>query len=175
MTKRRVQSPDSPSSGRADGLACAVDALGDWAERWLQEDTARALMRHVFLSSIFLPIFEHGLTGTGLARSMRLGLGKKMVAGRCCSGAAAACFFAVGTAVTGGPPHRSVLEELPHTAPALSRARKRMLGYGWITRSGGKYFSIRRLMRTHVQRERCDLRRSSFNHILPTSRRNTCI
>ncbi|WP_417735685.1 hypothetical protein, partial [Rosistilla oblonga] len=24
--------------------------------------------------------------------------------------------FAVGTAVAGGPPHRSVLEELPHTA-----------------------------------------------------------
>jgi hypothetical protein len=26
---------------------------------------------------------------------------------------------AVGTAVTRRPPHRSVLEELPHTAPAL--------------------------------------------------------
>jgi len=30
--------------------------------------------------------------------------------------------IAVGTAVTGGPPHRSVREALPHTAPALSRA-----------------------------------------------------
>ena len=29
---------------------------------------------------------------------------------------------ALGTAVSGGPPHRSVREELPHTAPALSRA-----------------------------------------------------
>ena len=29
--------------------------------------------------------------------------------------------IAVGTAVTSGPPHRSVLEELPHTAPPLSR------------------------------------------------------
>ena len=36
----------------------------------------------------------------------------------------------VGTAVAGGPPHRSVREELPHTAPALSRARNRSLGYG---------------------------------------------
>ena len=30
--------------------------------------------------------------------------------------------IAVGTAVSGGPPHRSVREELPHTALALSRA-----------------------------------------------------
>ena len=30
--------------------------------------------------------------------------------------------IAVGTAVTGGPPHRSVREALPHTAPALSLA-----------------------------------------------------
>jgi len=30
--------------------------------------------------------------------------------------------IAVGTAVASGPPHRSVLEELPHTAPTLSRA-----------------------------------------------------
>ena len=30
--------------------------------------------------------------------------------------------IAVGTAVASRPPHRSVLEELPHTAPALSRA-----------------------------------------------------
>ena len=36
--------------------------------------------------------------------------------------------IAVGTAVASGPPHRSVLEELPHTAPTLSRARKRWLG-----------------------------------------------
>ncbi len=36
--------------------------------------------------------------------------------------------IAVGTAVTGGPPHRSVREVLPHTAPALSRARNRWLG-----------------------------------------------
>ena len=37
-------------------------------------------------------------------------------------------FIAVGTAVAGGPPHRSVREGLPHTAPALSRARNRTLG-----------------------------------------------
>ena len=30
--------------------------------------------------------------------------------------------IAVGTAVAGGPPHRSVRECLPHTAPTLSRA-----------------------------------------------------
>ncbi len=36
--------------------------------------------------------------------------------------------IAVGTAVTGGPPRRSVREELPHTALALSRARKRCSG-----------------------------------------------
>ena len=29
--------------------------------------------------------------------------------------------FAVGTALAGGPPHRSVLEELPHTAPTSGR------------------------------------------------------
>ena len=33
--------------------------------------------------------------------------------------------IAVGTAVAGGPPRRSVREELPHTAPALSLARYR--------------------------------------------------
>jgi len=38
--------------------------------------------------------------------------------------------IAVGTAVASRPPHRSVLEELPHTAPALSRAAKRWFGYG---------------------------------------------
>jgi hypothetical protein len=38
--------------------------------------------------------------------------------------------IAVGTAVTGGPPHRSVREVFPHTAPALSRARCRMFGRG---------------------------------------------
>jgi hypothetical protein len=36
--------------------------------------------------------------------------------------------IAVGTAVSSRPPHRSVLDELRHTAPALSRARKRWLG-----------------------------------------------
>jgi len=36
--------------------------------------------------------------------------------------------IAVGTAVAGGPPHRSVHEALPHTAPALSRARNRWFG-----------------------------------------------
>ena len=33
--------------------------------------------------------------------------------------------IAVGTAVAGGPPHRSVREVLPHTALALSRAQNR--------------------------------------------------
>ena len=37
-------------------------------------------------------------------------------------------YIAVGTAVAGGPPRRSVREELPHTALALSRARKRCSG-----------------------------------------------
>ena len=36
--------------------------------------------------------------------------------------------IAVGIALSGDPPHRSVREELPHTAPALSRARNRSLG-----------------------------------------------
>ncbi len=36
--------------------------------------------------------------------------------------------IAVGTAVAGGPPHRSVREYLPHTAPTLSRARNRWSG-----------------------------------------------
>ena len=35
---------------------------------------------------------------------------------------------AVGTAVTGRPPHRSVREVFPHTALAASRARKRSFG-----------------------------------------------
>ena len=34
--------------------------------------------------------------------------------------------IAVGTVVTDGPPRRSVREELPHTAPALSQARNRI-------------------------------------------------
>ena len=33
--------------------------------------------------------------------------------------------IAVGTAVAGGPPHRSVREGFPHTAPTSSRARNR--------------------------------------------------
>jgi len=33
--------------------------------------------------------------------------------------------IAVGTAVAGSPPHRSVREELPHTALTLSLARNR--------------------------------------------------
>jgi hypothetical protein len=41
---------------------------------------------------------------------------------------AALRIIAVGTAVTGGPPRRSVREELPHTALALSRARNRCSG-----------------------------------------------
>ena len=36
--------------------------------------------------------------------------------------------IAVGTAVTGGPPRRSVREALPHTALAASRTRKRSFG-----------------------------------------------
>jgi hypothetical protein len=32
---------------------------------------------------------------------------------------------AVGTALAGGPPHRSVREELPHTAPTSGRTRRR--------------------------------------------------
>ena len=32
--------------------------------------------------------------------------------------------IAVGTAVAGGPPHRSVREELPHTAPPLGTTVK---------------------------------------------------
>ena len=37
-------------------------------------------------------------------------------------GSASRTAIAVGTAVAGGPPHRSVREGFPHTAPALSRA-----------------------------------------------------
>ncbi len=57
----------------------------------------------------------------------------------------------VGTAVAGGPPHRSVREELPHTAPALSRARNRWSGYGWRMRGTGDA-SLRRSIRSQVQR-----------------------
>ena len=39
--------------------------------------------------------------------------------------------IAVGTAIADRPPHRSVREVLPHTAPAASRAGKRSFGYGW--------------------------------------------
>ena len=35
-------------------------------------------------------------------------------------------FIAVGTAVAGGPPHRSVREELPHTAPPLGITVRRI-------------------------------------------------
>jgi hypothetical protein len=35
---------------------------------------------------------------------------------------------AVGMAIAGHPPHRSVREELPHTALAASRSRKRISG-----------------------------------------------
>jgi len=62
--------------------------------------------------------------------------------------------IAVGTAVAGGPPLRSVREELLHTAPALSRARNRSLGYGWMTRARGRCFSRRRTIRFQVQRLR---------------------
>ena len=61
-------------------------------------------------------------------------------------------FIAVGTAVTGGPPRRSLREELPHTAPASSRARNRSLGYGWIIRGRGRCLRPSRFILSHVQR-----------------------
>lgn len=46
--------------------------------------------------------------------------------------------IAVGTAIAGRPPHRSVREELPHTALAASRSRNRTLGYGCRMRGLGR-------------------------------------
>ena len=63
-------------------------------------------------------------------------------------------YIAVGTTVTGRPPHRSVREALPHTAPALSRARNRSCGYGCRIRGRGRYFARRPAIRAQVQRSR---------------------
>jgi len=60
--------------------------------------------------------------------------------------------IAVGTAIAGRPPHRSVREELPHTAPALSRSRKRCSGYGWMIFGVGNTRRTSRCIRDHVQR-----------------------
>jgi hypothetical protein len=62
--------------------------------------------------------------------------------------------IAVGTAVAGGPPHRSVREALPHTAPTLSRARNRWSGYGCRMRGRGRWRRTSCCIRCQVQRER---------------------
>ena len=60
--------------------------------------------------------------------------------------------IAVGTALTGRPPHRSVREALPHTAPTLSRARKRTLGCGWMMWGRGRCSRTKPCIRDQVQR-----------------------
>ena len=59
---------------------------------------------------------------------------------------------AVGMALTGHPPHRSVREVFPHTAPALSRARNLVSGCGWRIRGRGKYRRATRNIRLQFQR-----------------------
>ena len=59
---------------------------------------------------------------------------------------------AVGTALAGGPPHRSVREGFPHSAPTLGRASKRTLGYGCRIFGEGSQRSATRQNRPQFQR-----------------------
>ena len=58
-------------------------------------------------------------TGTSIYFPVNTGKGRKRAEG---------VLIAVGTGISARPPHRSVHEALPHTAPTWSRARNRSLG-----------------------------------------------
>ena len=55
--------------------------------------------------------------------------------------------IAVGTGLSARPPHRSVREELPHTAPTSGHNASRSLGYGCRTLAGGIHVAISRFIR----------------------------
>lgn len=61
-------------------------------------------------------------------------------------------FVAVGTPVAGRPPHRSVREGLPHTAPTSGQTPKRCAGKGCWIRGTGSQRSAKRFMRAQVVR-----------------------
>ena len=50
--------------------------------------------------------------------------------------------IAVGTAVAGGPPHRSVREELPHTAPTLGRTSRQRLAHSSACAADGEFGTV---------------------------------
>ena len=61
-------------------------------------------------------------------------------------------FIAVGTPVTGRPPHRSVREELPHTAPTLGLVTRSLrFGYGCRIFAVGTHVLTNRLILSHVR------------------------
>src|SRR6266545_1589481 len=57
-------------------------------------------------------------------------------------------FIAVGTALAGGPPHRSQRALLTHWAPASGQTCSRASGKGCTTRAGGSHRVARRFIRT---------------------------
>jgi hypothetical protein len=55
---------------------------------------------------------------------------------------------AVGTALSGRPPHRSQRAGLPHWAPASGQTRRRCSGYGCMSRGYGSQLRMRRFIRS---------------------------
>jgi len=90
------------------------------------------------------------------------GFGRKIVAPR----------VAVGTALSGGPPHRSRRAGLPHRALALGQTRRRSQGYGCRIRGSGNQQAMRRCIRSHVIRVLWLRRRRMPYHSRPTRVRN---
>src|SRR6266545_6954006 len=62
--------------------------------------------------------------------------------------------IAVGTALAGGPPHRSQRALLTHWAPASGQTCSRASGKGCTTRAGGSHRVARRFIRTQPIRVR---------------------
>ena len=82
---------------------------------------SRSSIKRATISSVDIAIVSQSLFGYGKLVELH-GLGKRV---------------AVGTAIAGRPPRRSVRAELPHTALARIRASKRASGYGCKRRGAG--------------------------------------
>src|SRR6187397_2600605 len=79
---------------------------------------------------------------------------------------------AVGTALEGGPPHRSQRAGLPHWAPA-SGSDGQALGWERVHHAaGGSHRRVSRSIRFQFRRERWLRRRSALYQCLPTWVRN---
>jgi hypothetical protein len=117
--------------------------------RFFSAKTPRGKERKACLLGGFAPLRLGAPTCVGPPRDQRLHLRIGLAAGLHCMNGK---LIAVGTGIAARPPQRSVREELPHTAPTLSRARNRWFGQGCKTRGRGRWRRITRCIRDQVQR-----------------------